>query len=44
MERASLFGKKCVGLKKKKMNKHLVFQSFSAPKMNYAVAAMEIDY
>lgn len=43
MERASLFGKKCVGLKKK-MNKHLVFQSFSTPKMNYAVAAMEIDY
>lgn len=42
MERASLFGKERVGLKK--MNKHLVFQSLRAPKMNYAVAAMEIDY
>lgn len=46
MERALLFGKGCVGLKKKinEEERHLVFQSLRAPKTNYAVAAMEIDY
>lgn len=45
MERALLFGKGCVGLKKiNEEERHLVFQSLRAPKTNYAVAAMEIDY